>query len=344
MEVPTFRLDALGSRHMSQPSGANNFWSSKRRLGGYLLRGCLLVGGLACGACLAAPRRQAPGPIAALPGSTGSPVAATTASSEPPPRETPAPTAAAGAQTSGSSGLPWLGLELVGRDPGLAGVLVRSVINSSPAERAGLLAEDILVSIDGKAISSPEEVIATVQQHQLGESLALGLERKGARRMLRAELTARPSSSDIVRGELIGKLAPEVAPLEEIQGSPKHTLRSLRGKVVVLEFWAPWCGICQYLVPTLNAWHAELRPQGLELMGITSSSVGESTRTAFQLGMKYPLASDESGETTKTYKAMAIPMVVVIDRSGTVRDVLVGYSAERLSELRTLIEQLLKQG
>ncbi len=329
---------------MSQPSGSNNFWCINRRRVGYLLRGLLLlVGGVACGACLAGPRRQAPGPSAGVPGSTGTPVAAATASNEPQP-ESPAPPRKVDAAPKVSSGPPWLGLELVGRDPGLAGVRVRSVINSSPAERAGVLGEDVLLSIDGKAISSAEEVIASVQQHQLGESLALGLERKGVRRMLRAELTARPSSGDIVRGELIGKLAPEVAPLEEIQGSPKHTLQSLRGKVVVLEFWAPWCGICQYMVPTMNAWHAEFRPQGLEVMGITSSSVGESTRTAFQLGMKYPLASDESGETTKTYKAMAIPMVVVIDRQGTVRDVLVGYSAERLSELRTLIEQLLKQG
>lgn len=219
-----------------------------------------------------------------------------------------------------------------------------AVIGASPAERAGLKPNDIVVSIDSVPMTSPGELLSSVRQHQVGESLAVGFERQGERRLVRIELTPRPTNSDILRQEFVGASAPELSALLEVQGSPKPTLRSLRGKVVVLEFWADWCSVCRYVVPTLNQWQDELRPQGVELIGITSSSVGEATRAAFQQGMKYPLASDESGETIKAYKAMAIPMLVVIDQRGTVRDVVVGYSPDRLKELRALIERLIQDG
>lgn len=305
---------------------------------GWVLGSTLLVG------CLAHRSGKTPSAGAEAPGAASS--AGATAPTPPLPAAPP-PGPAAPAPPSEppvtASGPPWLGLQLAARIPSLPGVDVRSVISGSPAERAGLQPQDILLSLEGVSLTSPDQVISAVREHRVGESLAIGFERGGEKRLVRVDLTARPSNGDIVRGELIGRLAPELGVFEDIQGAPKHTLQSLRGKVVVLEFWAPWCGVCRFMVPTMNTWHRDLRAQGLEIIGITASSVEESTRTAFQLGMKYPLAADESGEITKVYKAMSIPMVVVIDQRGTVKDVLVGYSPERLTEMRALIEKLLRE-
>ena len=59
--------------------------------------------------------------------------------------------------------------------------------------------------------------------------------------------------------------------------------------------------------------------------------------------MTYPVAADESGKTTIAYQARAIPAVFVIDRRGTVRDVMVGYDAVRLPQLDALVERLIAE-
>jgi thiol-disulfide isomerase/thioredoxin len=68
---------------------------------------------------------------------------------------------------------------------------------------------------------------------------------------------------------LLGKKAPELVGAFAVNGRPVK-LSQLRGKVVLVEFWAVWCVHCRTMFPHLNAWHKELREDGLEVLGVTT--------------------------------------------------------------------------
>ena len=71
--------------------------------------------------------------------------------------------------------------------------------------------------------------------------------------------------------------------------------------------------------------------------------MARAASAAAQLGIEYPVFSDENGKTTMAYQARAIPVVFVIDRTGTVRDVMVGYDTRRLPKLDQLVNQLIAE-
>jgi peroxiredoxin len=116
----------------------------------------------------------------------------------------------------------------------------------------------------------------------------------------------------------VGAPAPALDALETVQGSVTPSLASLRGKVVVLEFWASWCTACRIMVPTINDWYARYSAQGVEVLGVTTDSMALASRSAYELRIAYPVASDQSGKTTEAYGATALPSLFVLDKQGIV--------------------------
>jgi peroxiredoxin len=94
------------------------------------------------------------------------------------------------------------------------------------------------------------------------------------------------------------------------------------------------------MVPTINDWYARYSAQGVEVLGVTTDSMALASRSAYELRIAYPVASDQSGKTTEAYGATALPSLFVLDKQGIVRDVMVGYSRERLAQLEALIARL----
>jgi peroxiredoxin len=221
------------------------------------------------------------------------------------------------------------------------GVIVEHIVPGSPAAGAGLLVGDRITSFAGGSVSSPDGLQKAVLAHVVGDRVSLGVVRAGETRLLSVELAGRPGDSDIQRMNFVGEPAPEFGPLRTVQGSAATTLGALRGKVVVVEFWASWCQVCSFLVPTMNDWQDRFGPQGALVLGVTVDSVQVAAEAARRLDMRYPLASDEKGTATRAYQAHAIPAVFVIDQQGTVREVVVGFSEERLGEVEVLIDELL---
>jgi peroxiredoxin len=217
---------------------------------------------------------------------------------------------------------------------------VAGVVRGSPAERAGIAAGDRLLKLDGAAVLGPEDVVRIVGARPPGARVPVVLRRAGADRLVAAELGAVPDQGEVMKLSFVGAPAPGLVSLDTVQGSVDPSLAGLRGKVVVLEFWAPWCGVCRFLVPELNAWHERYSSQGVVVLGITMDAVVPATRAAEQLGITYPVASDHSGKTTAAYRANALPTLFVIDKRGVVRDVLVGYASERLAEIEQGIRRL----
>jgi len=257
----------------------------------------------------------------------------------------------AGAETALPSAQPrsarergWLGVELAKRLPNEPGVLVRDVVRGSPAAGAGLAPGDVILSVDGENVALPEDVSRLVAVRGSGQRLRLGLRRADATRLLAIALERFPDNDELLRREYVGLPAPEFDALETAQGSLEPTLARLRGKVVVLEFWASWCGPCHLLSPVLQGWHERWTSQGVVVAGVSAETMSVVTRSAFQMGIAYPVFADPTGATTRAYRAMALPTVFVLDQAGRVRDVMVGYSSAGLTRLESLVKRLIEEG
>lgn len=112
--------------------------------------------------------------------------------------------------------------------------------------------------------------------------------------------------------------------LKDLKGR-RHTLKNLRGKTVLLDFWASWCGPCRITMPQVAKIHAEYKNRGVEVMSI---NVGESAKKAGDYmtknGYTFTTLLDEARDVSTKYRVNGIPTLVVIDKAGKVSDYLVG--------------------
>ena len=150
---------------------------------------------------------------------------------------------------------------------------------------------------------------------------------------------------------LIGNPAPDFRGDFAINGAPIK-LSDLRGKVVLLDFWATWCGPCIEALPHLIELNGKYKSAGLAILGITVYNNDQPvdlqqtrfTKFAQQHGMDYlimTLDNQSAGQTLGAYGVKAFPQVVLIDRGGVVRHVIVGGGSA--SEIDRDVEQLLVQ-
>lgn len=129
-----------------------------------------------------------------------------------------------------------------------------------------------------------------------------------------------------------GRQAPEFA-LRRVDDpkAPAVTLSSLRGKVVLLDFWATWCAPCVQMLPTLHDLHREFQPRGVEFVGINSDgpmTTAEDLRAFLQQRpAPYPIVVDD-GQVGERYNVAALPHMVVVGRDGMIRKVFWGLTSK----------------
>jgi peroxiredoxin len=133
-----------------------------------------------------------------------------------------------------------------------------------------------------------------------------------------------------------GKAAPDFT-LRDLQDN-SVSLRSLRGSVVVLDFWATWCGPCRASLPKLDELNREIADEGVKIFAVNlREEKAAAQKFAETTGLKLPVLLDESGKVAQTYAVSGIPQTVVIDKRGVIRRVIVGFSPDTEAQLREAI-------
>ena len=107
--------------------------------------------------------------------------------------------------------------------------------------------------------------------------------------------------------------------LPELSSSRRQSLADYRGKVVVLNFWASWCGPCREESPLLERWHRRIEKQGGTVVGVDVLDVASDAQAfAREYGLTYPMLRDRDGSNLKEFDVVGYPETVVIDRAGRI--------------------------
>lgn len=140
-------------------------------------------------------------------------------------------------------------------------------------------------------------------------------------------------------GELqIGASAPSFE-LPDLQGKPV-SLSQFKGKVVILDFWATWCGPCRMSMPILEKLQLE-NPDDLKLLAINLGDTREDVRDFVgRRNIRTTVLLDSDSRIGGIYGAGSIPMQVVIDKKGVVRDIKVGFSSSMGEQLKKQLDEL----
>ena len=138
---------------------------------------------------------------------------------------------------------------------------------------------------------------------------------------------------------LEGQPAPDFS-LPSLNGKT-YKLSDLKGKVVLLDFWATWCPPCREELPFIEKLHKEFSGKGLVVLGINDEDKATVQQFVNQQKLTFTNLLDSQGTTARAYKVTAIPRVILIDKDGKIVKDITGYSKENEKILKELIEKLL---
>jgi peroxiredoxin len=122
------------------------------------------------------------------------------------------------------------------------------------------------------------------------------------------------------------------------------SLEQLKGKVVMLNFWASWCGPCRTEMPLLEQMHKRYSSLGFTMVGVNvEANTADAERWLKDTPVSFPVLFDRDSKVSKMYDVNAMPSTVFIDRKGNIRYLHRGYKAgdegEYLNQIRALLKE-----
>ena len=127
-------------------------------------------------------------------------------------------------------------------------------------------------------------------------------------------------------------------------GGTNLRLQEQRGRVVMVNFWATWCGPCRVEMPHLNRLYEKYRASGFVLLGVNiDEEPHKAADLAAKLGLRFPVLLDSEKKVSRLYDLTAMPSTVLIDRDGRVRYVHRGYRDGNENTYEQQIRELLKE-
>jgi len=129
--------------------------------------------------------------------------------------------------------------------------------------------------------------------------------------------------------------------LQDLTGSTRR-LSDFRGKVVLLNFWATWCGPCRFEMPSMEKLYQRLNAKGLEIVAVNLQEDRSSVEQFVdEYGLSFPVLLDTTGRIGATYGARSIPTTYIVDREGFVIAGTIGTREWDTEEYIRFFEKLL---
>ena len=145
-------------------------------------------------------------------------------------------------------------------------------------------------------------------------------------------------------GVQIGFQAPDFS-LPRLDGKDPFELSALRGKVVLVSFWASWCGPCRVEVPALEEAWQRYKAKDVVIVGVSVDDTREDAAGFLaSFPVTYPMALDRTGaQVSDSWQVFSLPTTVLIDKAGVVRRRHIGFTPRQLRETLAEMDELLQE-
>jgi len=168
------------------------------------------------------------------------------------------------------------------------------------------------------------------------------------RAAMRALLLGAMAAWPVLAGAALGGKTSAPAPAPDFTlpsaAGPNLRLQEQRGQVVMLNFWATWCGPCRREMPELNRIYGKYHAAGFVLLGVNVDQDQANARgVASKLGVRFPVLFDAKQSVSRLYDLSTMPSTVLIDRDGRVRYVHQGYKEGYEDAYEKQIAELLRE-
>lgn len=121
-------------------------------------------------------------------------------------------------------------------------------------------------------------------------------------------------------------------------------LSELRGNVVLVNFWASWCGPCRQEMPLLDDIHQKYSPLGFTVLGVNvDKDPSQADKILNDIPVTFPVLYDPEGEVSKLYDVNAMPTTVIVDRNGNMRFLHLGYKPGYENDYIKQVKQLIRE-
>lgn len=149
-------------------------------------------------------------------------------------------------------------------------------------------------------------------------------------------------------------LATSAPALEQSKPAPNFTLKSaggenvklseLRGQVVLINFWASWCGPCRQEMPLLDALHQRYKSLGFTVLGVNVEQDPAKARQMLEdIPVSFPVLFDTRNQVSEAYQVDAMPSTVIVDRDGVVRYIHKGYVPGDENKYQAVVRKLIRE-
>ena len=147
-------------------------------------------------------------------------------------------------------------------------------------------------------------------------------------RSLKHALRATGSAGLLMAAVVNADINIEPAPDFALKSHSGENLRlsELRGEVVMINFWASWCGPCRQEMPLLDELYTQYQPLGFTILGVNvEEDPSKAKKLLKESPVNFPILFDNKSEVSQLYKVVAMPSTVLVDRDGNVRYLHQGY-------------------
>ena len=239
----------------------------------------------------------------------------------------------------------WLGLRLEPATPEEQKSLgvdrpvprVGKVFGASPALAAGVQAGDFVLAFQDQDIADVRDLVTRVGTTPAGSAVTFKLQRGKERLEKSVTLAARPDQMALLRGEWMGKPLPTLS-LANAGGEGRFDLSqgAFKGKVLLIDYFATWCGPCRILAQKLHPLLERERPNGFEIVSISTEELDVVKAWVAKNAPGYPILVDDNHSFEEAFSPSVMPTVWIIDREGQVRGVWSGANEYAAMEKKIL--------